>query len=706
MARLDAPTKVAGETVYAADVRLPGLCHAALVRSPFPHAQITALNAAEALEVPGVLGVFGGADLPPRTHGRRVRDVPLLARGEARFAGEPVAVVVAESRAAAERGAARVHVAYEALPAVLDAEEAVRPGAPAVHAAPWTYPGAGIREADGHNLQSSTHHASGGDVDAALRHAAFRLDQVYTSPFVHQGYIEPQACVGWVDPADGRRHVWMANKSPYALRGQLAACLELPPERIEVHPVAVGGDFGGKGSPMYAPLCLEVSARLGRPVKLVLRYAEDLMAANPRHASRIRVQLGCDREGHLAAMAVDALFNGGAYGGFKPLPDISLHGAGEVGTAYRIPAVRVDCRIAYTHTVPGGHMRAPGAPQVTFALESALDELAAAAGLDPVDLRRKNLLRNGDANHHGVRWAEARAGETLDAAMAAVRRRPVPAGWRHGLGVAVYDRGTILSRTALRIRGEADGSVTAFVAFPENGAGGHTVVQRALARALDMPPERVAVRQVSTDGLPHDDGVGGSWTTTGAGLAAQRAAEAWRAQGGRGEVMVTSEPGGEEPVTAFSVQVAQVAVDPETGRMQVLEVLSAVDVAEVVNPLAHRIQIEGGAAMGYGYACLEDLEVSEGRVGAANLGEFKLPSARDVPDLPVVLVTGARGVGALNLKPVGELANVPTAGAIANALAAAGVRLRSLPLTAEKVFFALHPEGARDGSGAPGAPRG
>jgi CO/xanthine dehydrogenase Mo-binding subunit len=681
---LDAVAKLTGRAVYAGDVDLPGLCHVAVVRSPVPHARIVRIGAEEARSAAGVVGVFTGRDLGHLRYGRRVRDVAVLAVEETRFVGERVAAVVAESRIAAERAAALVTLDLEELPAVLDEEAALRPAAPAVHEAAWRYPGAVVAEADPANLQSRVRHGAAEAAERALAASAHVVDRAYTFAAGHQGYLEPQACVARVD-ADGRVHVWMANKSPYRLRAQLAECLGLDPGAIEVHPVAVGGDFGGKGSPMDAPLCVELARRTGRPVRLVHRYDEDLTSANPRHSGRIRVRLGCDPSGALTGLVADALFDGGAYAGFKPIPSVSLHGLEEPGSSYRIPAAAVDVRIAYTHTVPRGHMRSPGGPEAVFAFESALDELAASAGLDPIGMRRRNLLGSGETNPWGAAYVESRGLETLEAALRGVRPLPVPAGWRHGRGVAIYDRPTRPGRSSLRLRPSGAGVVVE-TALPEQGGGSHTVLRDGLARQLGLDADQVEVRQVSTAELPPDDGVGGSRVTAALSIAVAEAAAAFEAAD-REPVTVEVEPSNVPPVTSFCVQVAQVAVDPGSGQVRVLEVLTAVDVAGVVNPGAHLLQLEGGAAMGFGLACLEDLVIREGRVWAASLGEFRIPSAADVPALRTVLVEGGRGIGALDVKAAGELSNVPTAAAIANAVAdAVGVRVRDLPITGEKVW--------------------
>jgi putative selenate reductase molybdopterin-binding subunit len=703
--RDDARAKASGAARYVGDVSLPGMLYVALVRSLVPHARIAGIDTKLAEAADGVFGVYTAADVNPAPYGRSVRDIPILAREEVRFTGERIAAVVAESRQAAEAAAALVDVTYEDLPAVLSAEEAIAPGAPAVHDEPWNYPRAAVKPGDGHNLQSRVAHGSAEAVEAALAASCHVIDGTYSTPSGHQGYLEPQACVAAVDA--GRLRIWATNKSPYRLRAQLAECLELDPASIEIQPGPLGGDFGGKGSPMDIPLCAELTRLTGRPVKLVLRYTEDLTATNPRHPSRIRVRAGCDEHGRLTAVEVRALFNGGAYAGFKPLATVSLHGIEECTLAYHVPARYLETVIAYTNTVPRGHMRSPGAPQAAFALESALDELAGLAGLDPVEFRRGNLVRPGAPSATGKVWAQARGADTLDAAVEQARlaqaevRAQAPPGWRCGAGVAVYAREAPgMAATSIRLIPLPDGRIRAEVPIPETGTGSHTVVRNLLAARLGVSSADVEVAHVGTGELPGDPGVGGSRVTVGMSEALDRAAQAWRDRGDQSEpVEVRSgEPGGTPPppVSSYCAQVAHVAVDPATGQVRVLEIGSAVDVGRIVHPAGHQMQIDGGTVMGYGFACLEDLAEYDGQVTAANLGEFRLPVMADVPALRTVLVEGGQGVTAANVKPVGELTNVPVAAAIANAVAdATGCRIRDLPVTAEKVYWAL-----RDGAQA------
>lgn len=694
--RVDARAKATGATLYTADLPHEGALHAAVTRSHLPHALIRSVDTTGALAVPGVVGAFTAGDLPAGLAGRRVRDTPLLATGKVRFSGERVAVVVATSRGAAEAGAAAVEVDYDELPAVVDAGSAFAPQAPRVHDAPWDYPGAVVGP-DGHpNLQSIVEHGDRARVEEALGAAAFSVERTYRTPAGHQGYLEPQAWL--VEPTgEGTVRLSGTTKSPYRLRQQVAECLDMDPAAIEVAPLPLGGDFGGKGSIGEAPLCVALALRLRRPVRMVLRSGEDLTATDARHPSMIRVRLGCDAGGRLVGLDFDALFAGGAYAASKPTPSVNLHGAEEAALGYRLPCVAVRSRVAYTNTVPKGHMRAPGAPQSVFAVERAMDELAAVAGIHPVELRRRNLLRDGDPDAYGHVWPEARGVQTLDAAMEPPLEAASPPGWLIGQGVAAYARPTPApGDTSLRLQRGPSGRLVVEVPIPETGTGSHSVVQVTLARALGISPESVEVRQASTASLGYDPGVGGSRVTVGMTAAVDRLARAWLESGGDGPVSVGGKPGEEPPALAYCVQVANVAVDPETGQVKVLELLSALDVAEIVRPASHQLQIDGGALMGWGFACLEDLLEQDGAVWASNLAEFSLPTAADAPRLHTVLLRGGKGVGPANVKSVGELTNVPSAAAVANAIAAAtGAQMRELPLSAERVYRALSEEGDR-----------
>src|SRR5919108_5899401 len=517
--RVEGELKVSGRLMYADDLVLPELLYVGVVRSPYPHARIVSVDAEEAGKVPGVHCVLTGADVAQIRFGRAVYDVPILAVGKVRFTGEMVAAVAAESAAIAEEAAALVDVRYEPLPAVFDPVEALKPGAPAVHEAPWSYVGAARGPEAPVNLIGRAVSTAGGDVEAALAAADRVFEHTFSTQAQHHGYLEPHSCTVAVEP-DGTVKIWSCNKSPYRLREQLSAAFGIPVAHFIMHTPAVGGDFGGKGSPMDIPLCLELSRRTGRPVQMTMRYAEELMAAAPRHASVIRVRVGVSRDGRLQAMDVHAVFNGGAYGAFRPNVNFGARAA----SSYNIPAIRVVAERVYTNQVPGGNARAPGAPQFTFAVESMLDLVAREMGFDPVTFRRNNLLRDGETNPFGEHWPEVRAVATLDLAEEAYRPvfpKDAPRTVRFGRGIAVYDRAThAAQRTSIRLRLQADGSIEAQIPVMETGTGSHTMIRRVVADGLGLPLDRVAIRYVGTAYLPYDSGVGGSRVTISASEAA------------------------------------------------------------------------------------------------------------------------------------------------------------------------------------------
>ena len=698
--RMDAESKASGSTKYVADIELPEMVYAAVTRSGYPHARIQSINTSAADEMPGVIGTFRASDLAVRPYGRAVRDIPALAESKVRYVGEPVVAVVASSRLEAERAAELVEIEYGMLPSATTPEDAVASGAPLVHEAASAYVGAVITPQQGGNLQSVVTVGSRAEVDAALASSAYVVDHVYQTQAVHHGYLEPHACIAsW---HNARLHIWLASKAPHPLKAQISASLNLDPSEVVIEPITLGGDFGGKGSPMEAPLCAELSRLTGRPVKMVLRYTDDLIATESRHPSRIRVRMGADADGQLTAVAYDVLLDGGAYGGYKPSPHVAIHSVTEPG-CYLIPVFFAECRTAYTHTVPKGHMRAPGGPQMVFATESAFDELALEAGIDPIEMRRRNILKTGDVDAQAAardplelgprQWQEYRSIETLDAAVAAMRdhTHEVPEGWLFGRGIAAYGRGTFsYGTTTIRLAPLPGERLRVEVPYVETGTGSHNMVRELVARALDYSPDEVEVVQVTTDDLSFDAGAGGSRITSVASYAVDAAVKAWRGRLGDEAVQVTIDETAAPPVGSFIVQVAEVAVDPATGQLKVLELISAVDVANVVNEKAHQMQIDGGVVMGYGFACLEDLDEADGQVWAANLGEYKLPTARDVPSLRTVLVPGGRGHGTANVKAIAESLTPPVAAAIANAVAdATGRRLRRLPITSEAIFAAL-----------------
>ena len=378
-----------------------------VLRSPFPHARIVSIDTTEAKAVPGVHAVITAADLPESLVGRRLRDMPVLAREVVRFVGEKVAAVAAETEEAAEEALLLIDVEYEELDAVFDAHAAMEPDAPTLHPEMSGYEGLPQPESDINNVFAHITWGQG-DVDQGFAEADLVFEHTFNAQLMHQAYIEPHACVVSTEES-GQVRVWVNNKDPYPLREQLAAVWGIAEEGIVLHPCSIGGDFGGKGSFMDVPLCYYLSLHSGRPVKMVMDYIQELMAANPRHPATMTIRSGVKRDGTLVARQARVVFDSGGYGAFKPT--VYLRGADHLCGVYRIPHARIDSYMVYTNNVPKGHMRSPAKPQVVFAVEAHTDLVARGLGLDPYEFRQKNLLREGDASPVGHVWQDIRADE-------------------------------------------------------------------------------------------------------------------------------------------------------------------------------------------------------------------------------------------------------------------------------------------------------
>ncbi len=731
--RHDGPEMVGGQTIYTADVQLPGILWGKCLRSPYAHARIVNINTDKAKSVHGVAAILTGAELPAHRVGLSLQDTPLLACEKVRFIGEKVVAVAAEERDAAEEALALIEVDYEELPAVFDPEAAMAAGAPLVHEALSSYQGFKAPGENGPNV-FAFQHWSAGDVEAGFREADLVVEHSFRTGLAHQGYIEPHSVVVAVDGSD-HVDIWASCKAPFRVKSHLSRQLDLPKEQIRVHIVAVGGDFGGKGALMDIPICYHLSKASRRPVKMVMGYDEELQAGDPRHSSLIKIKSGVKADGTLVARSVQVFFNSGAYAAFKPGDPPNLGGATFTNGVYRIPNYSIRSYGVYTNTVPCGYYRAPGQPQAVFAAESHMDLIAKALRMDALQLRLKNLLEDGDKLPGGRSVDKVRARETL-------RIAAQKAGWgrkrgkNKGLGVGVSFRhvgGSGKANAELSLL--PDGTVMILTAVPDIGTGTHTLLRQIVAETLTISPENVRTTIGDTDTFENDAAPGGSKITNMSGHAALQAAEELRRKlfetaaslfgcdpaevrlaGGRfspagngkkgfsfpevaakaaeaeGEVRVRStfEVKNRSPVPAFVAQIAEVEVDPETGQLTVKRMTTAHDVGTVINPVTHQGQIEGGLIQGLGYAVMEEIATESGRVLTANLGDYRIPCTRDLPLIRTVLVEDPAGPGPFAAKQIGENGIVATAPAVANALDnAVGVRLFDLPLTAEKIHTAL-----------------
>ena len=735
--RMEGPAKVSGRSEYPADIVVPGMLWGKALRSPMPHARIVSIDTSRAARLVGVRAVLTAADVPPALMGVRLRDMPILARDRVRFIGEKVAVVAAEDPDVAEEAALLIRVEYEEMPAVFDPLEALESGTPILHQELGSYTGLPGPVQGPTNLFSRLSYSKG-DIDEGFAQADLVFEHRFTLQTVHQAYLEPPACLIQVDD-QGRVQVWVNNKTPHPLRRQLADAWGMDQERIRINVTSIGGDFGGKGSFKDAPVVYYLARATGRPVKMLTSSSEEFLAGSPRHPGVITIKSGVKRDGTLVARQAHAVFNSGAYAAFKPVPSVNLPGVSHLGGSYRVEHMQVDADCVYTNTVPGGYFRAPGGPQSVFAAECHMDMIAEELGMDPLELRLKNVLREGDTSPRGRRWREVLGEETIRAAAQAANWGSPKPGPYYGRGMAVHNHSTGEGDSSAIITVEGDGAVTLFSPTYDTGTGIHTVLRQLVAEELTLPLEAVRVETADTDITPYDVGIGASRITHVAGQAAYQAVGQVRERltavaaellesptqtvllregrflvsdepqrsigfaqvaaraveaGGPVRVQVEFKSESAVDITSFCVQVAEVEVDPETGQVKVRRFVNAVDSGTILNPIGYRGQVCGGVVQGLGYALMEEMRIEEGRVGTLHFGDYKIPVMPDLPELVEVVLESASGPIPYQGKSIGETTNCPVAAAVANAVAdAVGVRINDLPITAEKVLAALRARG-------------
>jgi CO/xanthine dehydrogenase Mo-binding subunit len=728
--RVEALGKVTGAERYTANVLLPGTLWGKALRSPHPHARIVQIDASRARRLPGVHAVLTAADIPDALIGRRLHDVTVLARDRVRHVGEKVAVVAAEEPDVAEAALDLIEVEYEELPAVFDPLAAMKPGGPILHPDLRSYKNV-TNVPDIPNVHSYRFWKVG-DVEQGFAEAELIFEDTFTTPMQHHGYLEPHSCLVRIRE-DGHIDVWSAGKQPFNMRTWIAQAAGVPNEQVTVHPVAVGGDFGGKGYVIDEIAAYFLARATGRPVRMIMTYAEELTAAVPRHASIITIKTGLMRDGRIVARQARSIFNSGAFGGHKPNADSSLSGSEAACGVYRIPHTLNEAYCVYTNQLPCGHMRAPGWVQATFAVECHMDMLAERLGMDPVEFRLENVVVPGDSAPTGIAWQNPRPKEALERA-AALIGWDTPRAPNTGRGVALsYEHiGTGKSGAILSVDG--DGRFKLLVGVPEVGTGAHTMMRQLVAEVLQVAPADVSVELGDTSSALFDSGSGGDRVTHVAGTAVERtaqkmkdeiegfaaempslvqeqealtqpslasaeegplsfkelAARVARAQGGRVEVREEVDLQHHLAERNFIAHAVEAEVDPETGQVRVKRVVSVQDVGRVLNPMLAQGQVEGGAVTALGYAVMEDLAIEDGRVTAAHLGDYKLPCAADVPELTSVFLDSDEGPAPFGSKPVGEVSIVGLAPAVVNAIYdASGVRVTGLPVTAEKVYRGL-----------------
>lgn len=744
--RLDGGEKVTGLTRFAGDVQLPHMVHARLVLSPHAHARIARIDGRQAAERPGVLGVFAAADLGLAKVDPTARSKSPLALDHALFVGHPVAAVVAETAAIAEDAAALVEVDYEPLPAAVDAVTAMREDAPHVRAAAAAggeaelamhgaaTGGERLREAVGPNVVS-TQRFHRGDLARGFAEAAVVVERRFETPMVHQGYLEPRAVVADADQLGGLT-IWTATQALFFTRSEVCEALGLPEHRVRIVATPLGGGFGAKFV-LLEPLAGALALRLHRPVSVVMTRTEEFLSTTPAPPAVIELKVGARRDGTLTALEGRAVFDAGAYAG-APLGIALLL----MGSYYQVPNIELRGYEVLTHKPGNGAYRAPGAVQATFALESVMDELARATGLDPIDLRLRNASRSGDPMVTGQPWPKMGLVECLERLrVERGRRAATPAGsangrYRRGTAVAIggWMGGIEPANAACRL--DRDGTLSILVGTVDM-SGTNTALAQIAAEAFGLPVEDIRVVNGDSDSAPYAGASGGSKITYTVGVAVERAARearrqllaiaadrleaavedlevvdrAVRVRGVPGRAVALAElakasmqfgakyepvfgRGGSATVArspAFAAHLSEVEVDTETGAIRVTRHLTVQDVGRAINPAAVEGQIQGGVVQGIGWALLERMPYdAEGQLLSATLMDYALPQSDQAPSVESVLLEVASEYGPFGAKGVGEPPVVGVPAAVANAVAdATGRRFTSLPITAQVVVEAL-----------------
>ena len=730
---------VTGHERYTLDEPATGLLHIVVLGSPHAHARITSIDISRAAALEGVIDVLTHHDVSDMLystgrHENRLDDPddtrildPVL-----RFRGQRVAVVIAETVGIAEAACRMVDVTYEPLPAVFDPDDARQPGAPLLHADKDPLVS---RISDPTRNVVAQMHDEYGDTDAGMAAAHATVSGRWQTARVSHAALETHGARGWLAD-DGSLVIRTSSQVPFLVRTELARLLNLPVDRVRVVVGRVGGGFGGKQELLVEDLVSLAVLRTGRPVQYELTREDQFTIVPCRHPMQVEVVLGADADGILTAMQVDVLSDTGAYGNHGP--GVMFHGCHESVAVYRCANKRVDAEAVYTNNLPSGAFRGYGLGQVIFAIESAMDELASELDLDPVALRRRNVVVPGDPfvvatlEETDLTYGSYGLDQCLDlveAELVTGSGDEAPEGWATGSGVALAMIATIPPRghhSHVTVSVDERGTYTVDVGTAEFGNGTTTVHVQLVAQELGTTPDRVEVRQSDTGTAGYDTGAYGSTGSVVAGKAVQLAAErlhgellsmaARRAGIATGSCVLGAEgvtlPGGRvlgfpdlvvgtlsadgthdgtPRSIAFNVHGFRVAVNPVTGEVRILHSVQAADAGVVINPEQLRGQVEGGTAQGIGSALYEEMMLREGEVLTRTFRNYRVPQMADIPPTVVLFADTVDGLGPKGAKSMSEAPYNPVAPALANAIRdAIGVRPYELPMSRDRIWRMLN----------------
>jgi len=729
--RHDGVDKVTGRAQYGADINLPGMLHGKVLRSPHPHAKIKSIDTSKAESHPNVRAVATSNDLPIPCPVGRGNVFPLgvsdniFARGKVLYKGHAVAAVAATSALAAEEALSLIKVEYEPMPWVTDAEEAIEPGAPVLHEH-WTTDDPSGQVLADTNIASHEQHAFG-DLVKGFGEADLILEREYKSSSVHQGYIEPQNATASWSP-DGRVTIWCSSQGHFYIQMQTAQILGLPVSRIRIVPMEIGGGFGGKLSAYLEPVAAVLSKKSGNPVKMTMSRPEVFESTGPTCGSKVSVKIGVTKEGRITAAKAVYFFEAGAFPG-APLSAA----AAAIFAPYNIENMQVDAYDVVDNKPKTAAYRAPGAPNVIWAVENLMDEIAEHLSIEPMQLRLLNVAIEGTRRSDGVKNLLIGAKEVMETVVAHSHYKAPLEGKNKGRGVSMGFCRNNTGPACVVANVFNDGTVSLLEGSVDIG-GSRSAIAQQLAEVLGIPVEDVHPSIGDTDEIGFTSPTGGSSVAYKSGIAAyeaaldvceqltKRAAILWEVDEGEveyvdGLVRHKSDPelsltfkemaakmpetGGPVVGTAnvnptrsgasYSAHLVDVEVDPETGKVDILRFTAFQDVGKAIHPSYVEGQIQGGSSQGIGWALNEEYYMGlDGKMANFTLLDYRMPTALDVPMIEPVIVEVPNPGHPFGVRGAGEANIAPALAAIANAInKATGVRLRNLPMSPAVVLKAI-----------------
>jgi len=743
--RVDGSVKVTGQAVYGTDVQLPGMLYAKVLRSPYAHALIKSIDVSEAKALPGVKVVITGQDYADFRGGEAIKDWPILAVDRVRFYGEGVAAVAAEDIRTAEKAIELIKVEYEELPVVIDAIEAMKPEAPLIHPDLGNYKHIGaVKTMPGTNI-CNTKHFELGDIDKGFAESDFIYEGTYKVPMIQHITIEPHTAVAVVD-TNGKAEVWTPCDGPHRMRKDLADAFGVPLTQIRVHSTFIGGGYGSKGGLKMEPLTIALAMKSNhRPVSYTCDRHEDISTVISRNGIIAKIKTGLKADGTIVARYMEVIWQSGAYA--EKGATVCSQGTASGPGPYRIPNCVLDTYCVYTNQVPAGAYRGYGTCQVAWAYETHTDEIAEAMGISPIEIRRKNLLHDGDAMPTGVETATSCGiSECFEKVLAAAKPlEQKDDGKLRGRGYStIYKNTKTPSGSAAFVCVNQDGTANILTSSVEIGQGAHTILSQIVSEETGIPIEKIGISMPDTDITPYDASTTSSRTTFHMGNAVKTAAEdvakqlkelaamqldvpqeelalddgkvystadpekvltipqimsAYTGAGGtllgRGFFYPFQKNGGMWSQSSvfwmYGSHLVDVAVDPMTGKVDVEQMICAQDVGYAINVRNCEEQIIGGAVMGLGAALLEELKYDERGVQLnSSLHDYRVPTAMDIHKITPIVVEANHPMGPYGAKGLGEPVVTPAAPAIGNAIFnATGIRFREIPIDCEKLYLAI-----------------